>query len=72
MAVGDDGPGVPEMEQAVVGREEPVTQLSHSQGLGLWLSKWLTESVGGDLGFAERDGDGRANSVVLRLERADA
>lgn len=68
LAICDEGAGVPEMEQAVLNREKPITQLSHSKGFGLWLSKWLTEAAGGDLGF----GDSGNSAVVVRLHRAGA
>jgi PAS domain S-box-containing protein len=46
----DDGPGIPdvELETLEVGEETP---LRHSQGIGLWLSKWIIEGVDGRLSF---------------------
>ncbi|MDZ7745650.1 MAG: sensor histidine kinase [Halobacteriales archaeon] len=63
LSVIDDGEGLPELERSVIERETPLTQLTHSMGVGLWLSKWLTESVGGTLHFESHDG----NAVVLTL-----
>lgn len=68
LVISDEGPGLPEMERAVLNRDTPITQVSHSKGFGLWVSKWLTETVGGDLGF----GDGDESAVVVRLDRASA
>lgn len=33
----DDGPGIPEMERAVLETGEAVDPLYHGSGLGLWL-----------------------------------
>ncbi|CAI50439.1 sensor box histidine kinase [Natronomonas pharaonis DSM 2160] len=46
----DNGPGLPETEVAALeqGQETP---LVHSVGVGLWLSKWAIEAVGGTLSF---------------------
>lgn len=63
----DEGDGVPEMERAVLNRETPISQVFHSKGFGLWLSKWTTEAFGGDVGFSE---EGEESAVVVRLDRA--
>jgi len=64
VTVADDGPGIPEHELAVVTGEEPITQLSHGSGLGLWLVIWVVESYGGTVTFGE---DGTA--VTLSVPR---
>jgi len=69
VSVSDDGPGIPESERELVSGEQEVTQLTHSNGLGLWLSKWVVEAYGGTLEFGADDGDGA--TVTLRLDRAD-
>lgn len=46
--VRDNGPGVPEQERAVITRAADITQLNHSQGLGLWFVRWVTDALGGD------------------------
>lgn len=70
LVISDEGPGIPEMERAVLDRETPITQVSHSKGFGLWMSKWLTEAVGGDMGFDPGEVDDSA--VVVRFDRASA
>ncbi|WP_336337909.1 sensor histidine kinase [Haloarcula brevis] len=69
VSVSDAGPGIPETERELVSGDQSVTQLTHSNGLGLWLSKWVVEAYGGTLEFEAPDGDGA--TVTLRLDRAD-
>ncbi|MDT3434552.1 HAMP domain-containing sensor histidine kinase [Haloarcula sp. 1CSR25-25] len=66
VSVSDDGPGIPDTERELVSGEQAVTQLTHSNGLGLWLSKWVVEAYGGTLVFEATDGA----TVTLRLDRA--
>jgi signal transduction histidine kinase len=47
--VTDTGPGVPELEQSLISREERISQLNHSQGLGLWFVRWVADALDGDL-----------------------
>jgi len=68
VTVRDDGPGIPDRELAVVGGDREITQLDHSRGLGLWVTRWVLEGVGGRLVFGDQSDGG---SVVLRLRRAD-
>ena len=63
ITVADDGPGVPETEQAAVGGSE--TQLDHASGLGLWLTNWVASSVGGSVEFGESEWGGAAVTLVL-------
>ena len=68
LTVRDDGKGIPERERAIVSGDREITQLDHSRGLGLWVSRWIVSGVGGELLF----GDCRSGSeVTLRLRRAD-
>ncbi|MFC6864643.1 PAS domain S-box protein [Halomicroarcula sp. GCM10025817] len=69
VTVADDGPGLPEHELAVVTGREPITQLSHGSGLGLWLVVWVTESYGGTVDFEESAAGGAA--ITLTLPRTD-
>jgi two-component sensor histidine kinase/PAS domain-containing protein len=48
IAVRDDGPGLPEHERAVLDAETE-TALEHGSGLGLWLARWGTARLGGEL-----------------------
>ena len=62
--VRDDGPGIPDDEQAVVveGEETPVR---HGSGIGLWLVYWAVTRLGGELGFL--DNEPRGSIVVVHL-----
>ncbi|WP_262180873.1 PAS domain S-box protein [Haloarcula laminariae] len=68
VTVADDGPGIPDHELDVLTGTEPITQLSHGSGLGLWLVIWVIESYGGTVRF-ENTADGA--SVTLTLPRTD-
>jgi PAS domain S-box-containing protein len=64
LTVADDGPGIDEMEAAVVskGRE---TALEHGSGLGLWLVNWIVTRYGGSF---QIEATGEEGSVAtLRL-----
>lgn len=65
--VADSGGGMPtaELEALERGAEAP---LDHSEGVGLWLAKWVTEASGGGLTFEARDPAGTV--VRLRLPAA--
>ena len=69
VTVADDGPGIDEMERAVVesGTESP---LEHGSGLGLWFVNWVVTRYGGAFQIASRDG---ANGTVatIRLPAAN-
>jgi PAS domain S-box-containing protein len=68
IAIRDDGPGIPERERAVVGGDREITQLDHSMGLGLWVSRWVVRGVDGQLLFGDAD---TGAEVTIRLRRAD-
>ena len=68
VAVRDGGPGIPDRERAVVGGDREITQVDHSRGLGLWVTRWVLEGVGGRLVFGDQSDGG---SVALRLRRAN-
>lgn len=54
LVIEDNGPGISELELATLEKGEE-TPLSHSQGIGLWLSKWVIESIDGQLSFDRLD-----------------
>lgn len=61
----DSGPGIPENEIEVldVGNE---TSLRHSNGIGLWIVRWIVKQSDGGLSFDVEDG----TTVELTLPRA--
>jgi len=69
VTVTDDGPGLPQSEREILqGREE--SQLSHGQGLGLWMVHWAVTEVGGTVSV---DDDGSAVTLTLSgVEGPDA
>jgi PAS domain S-box-containing protein len=69
VTVADDGPGIPQHELDVVTGDEPITQLRHGTGLGLWLVVWVTETYGGTVEFT--DGPDGGAVVTLELPRVD-
>jgi PAS domain S-box-containing protein len=69
VSVVDDGPGIPEMERAVltdVQLEED--DLFHSSGLGLWFVYWTVQRSRGRLGVEENEPEG--SRVVVELPSA--
>jgi len=65
--VSDSGPGIPEYELEVL-EEGTETGLDHGSGLGLWLVRWGTMRLGGDVEFGQ---DGTGTVVTLRLPTTD-
>jgi signal transduction histidine kinase len=66
--IADTGPGIPEYERAAVFDDQPLSQLSHGSGLGLWLAKWVVENYGGQLTYERRGGE---TVVAARLPRPE-
>ena len=66
IAVGDDGPGLAEHEQAILNRGSE-TPLEHGSGLGLSLVSWVTTSVGGRVAADVDDG----TTVTIYLPGAE-
>ncbi len=64
--VGDDGPGIPKHELAVLDDTEE-TALEHGSGLGLWIVTWGVDALGGGVEF---DVSERGTRVFLELPRA--
>jgi PAS domain S-box-containing protein len=63
--VSDDGPGLPEGEWDVVAGEQEITQLQHTQGLGLWLVRWVVDKHSGELALESSGADGTTISITL-------
>jgi len=61
--VRDRGPGIPETEQSPVNREAQITQLTHSQGAGLWFVRWVTDALDGEF-----DIDATPEGTTVRLQ----
>lgn len=62
LTVRDDGPGFSD-DELTVHRKEMETALEHSDGVGLWLSRWVVDSYGGEM-TVENGGDGGAVVTV--------
>jgi PAS domain S-box-containing protein len=62
----DDGPGLPPVERRVL-RTAEETQLTHSTGLGLWLTNWIVRASSGRIDVESGD-DG--TTVVIELPAA--
>ena len=62
--VGDDGPGIPEMERDILeaGLEKP---LFHSEGLGLWLVRVFVTQSGGEVQIVDNDPTGTVVRITL-------
>lgn len=50
------------------GEEQP---LQHNEGLGLWIARWITDIVNGELTFERREDD-TGNRVSLRFETLES
>jgi signal transduction histidine kinase len=64
LRVRDDGPGFAASELAVHERATE-TALRHSDGVGLWLARWIVESCDGEIALDNVDGDGDGGAVVV-------
>jgi PAS domain S-box-containing protein len=64
--IADDGPGLPPVERQVL-RTAGETQLTHSTGLGLWLTNWI---VRGSHGRVDVDCTDDGTTVVIELPAA--
>jgi len=69
LEVFDNGPGIPETEQALLCENQAVTKINHGSGLGLWLVKLISDAYGGRLNIETPAGIG--SIVRLRLHRHD-
>lgn len=64
LSVQDDGPGFPENELAVH-TNETETPLQHSDGVGLWLSRWIVESLDGEFSITNGADGGAVVTITL-------
>lgn len=63
LRVADNGPGIPKRERKALDTGE--NQLQHSNGLGLWLTHWVIEDLGGQVTFQSRDPRGTVVTFTL-------
>ncbi|WP_256288610.1 PAS domain S-box protein [Halobellus inordinatus] len=63
--VADDGPGIPEMERAVLTGESEIEPLLHGSGLGLWLVKLIVGRADGTLRFEENEPRGSVVTIAF-------
>ncbi len=69
VTIDDSGDGFPEEELSLINDDAVETQLEHSNGLGLWLSKWVLETYDGALRL-QNDADGQGSTVTMKLPLA--
>lgn len=70
LRVRDDGPGFSETELAVhSGGAE--TALHHSDGVGLWLVRWIVDTYDGEFDLANAPGGGATATVLLPVAADD-
>jgi PAS domain S-box-containing protein len=67
LTIGDEGPGIPEQEYAVLGSVEQ-SQLDHGRGLGIWMVQWIVTRLGGRLSF---DASNSGTVVTVRLPHGE-
>jgi len=67
--VADNGPLIPEMEQAVLTGAGEETPLYHGSGLGLWLVNMIATRSGGRVLYRENEPRGNVVGLVLPLAR---
>jgi signal transduction histidine kinase len=66
LRVEDDGPGFDDAELAVhADAEATETALQHSDGVGLWLVRWIVDAYGGTFDAGNADDGGAVVTVTL-------
>jgi signal transduction histidine kinase len=70
ISVVDEGPGIPDVERAVLQRGEE-TALMHGSGMGLWLVYWVVTELGGEVAIEDREEGGSTVTVELPLAASD-
>jgi len=71
LTVADNGPGIPESEMEIITTSEPISQLQHGSGLGLWLVKWIVEMYDGDLSIETPDSGGTVVRIQLTYHASE-
>jgi len=68
--IADDGVGIADDEWAMVDAEvrNEQTQVHHGSGMGLLLTRWIVDELGGELAYEDRDGDGSVVAIRLPIE----
>lgn len=64
IAVRDDGPGIPDREQAIL-LEGEETPLQHGTGVGLWFVSWAITRLGGQLSLDDLDDSGSEVTLTI-------
>jgi PAS domain S-box-containing protein len=64
LEVADNGPGIPQHEIEVLSSDEE-TPLSHSEGLGLWMVRWIVNAADGTIHFRESELGGSCIEITL-------
>lgn len=65
ITIADNGPGLPPNETEIL-TTETETPLNHSTGTGLWLTRWIVRSSGGQITVTSNRFDGTTVSTSLR------
>ncbi len=68
LRVADDGCGIPRLERSLIQGEQEITQLNHGNGIGLWVVRWIVDTMGGGVRFEDEDG---WHAVVVSVPLAD-
>jgi signal transduction histidine kinase len=71
LSIADNGPGIDEPEM-VHNTIEPVSQLRHSRGLGLWLVTWILEKSNGELRIETPAAEDTGTNVMITLPAPSA
>lgn len=64
ITVADNGPGLPEREKQVFKRDRE-TSLKHSDGMGIWLIRWISREAGGEVTVSDNGSRGTKITVYL-------
>jgi PAS domain S-box-containing protein len=68
VTVADDGPGIDDTQLAVL-RERRETDVSHLNGLGLWLAVWGVDMLDGEISFEENSPTGTVVTMRFPVRR---